>query len=400
METWKKNLYSIWFAQFLTMVGMNLVIPFLPFYIRELGITNEQAVTRWSGIVFAGPFLLSFFMTPFWGNLGDRYGRKLMVVRAILGLALSQFLIAFAPNVQFLLFFRIIQGSISGFIPSALALVSSTTPKEKCGYAIGFLQSSTAAGTVIGPLLGGLLADVLAYRTIFLVTASLCLIAGVIIIKVVKEGPLHKSENSEFRIIDNYKVVFSTINLRLGVLLIFVSQFALMLIQPIFALYIEKFNINPNYISTFTGIAFSILGIFMLISSPLWGRIIDKKGYKIYLPTAVMGAAIACILLGLAKGAYEIILFRAIQGLFMGGVVPSIYSYISRNSNPRRQAGIMSIASSLFMLANLFGPFVGGLIASLIGIQNTFFVSGIVLTITSLYLHNHLNEPTPSDKVL
>lgn len=393
MEIWRKNLYTIWFAQFLTMAGMNLVIPFLPFYVRELGVTDENAVASWSGLVFAGPFFLSLFLTPLWGTLGDKYGRKLMVIRAIIGLGISQILIALSPNVYFLLIFRIIQGAISGFIPSALALVSSTTPNEKSGYAIGLLQSSTAAGTILGPLAGGLLADFLPYKTIFLITAGLCFFAGALIIKIVKENRTPKNEPEYYTVIDNLRFVFVNKNLRHGVTLIFISQLAVMLIQPIFALYIESFKMNKSYISTYTGFAFSILGIFMLISSPLWGRRIDNKGYKKNLPIAFIGASVAYLIQGLINSVFLLITFRAIQGIFMGGIIPSLYSYISKNCNQERRAGIMGIGSSLFVLANLIGPISGGMLASGFGFNIVFFISSFILFIPSLYLLQNLKEP-------
>src|SRR5512144_623288 len=105
MDTWRKNLYVLWGTQFLAMMGMNLVVPFLPFFIRELGVAEPAELARWSGLVFSGPFVLSFIATPIWGNLGDRYGRKIMVVRAIFGLALSQVLIGLSQDVYQLLLF-------------------------------------------------------------------------------------------------------------------------------------------------------------------------------------------------------------------------------------------------------------------------------------------------------
>jgi DHA1 family multidrug resistance protein-like MFS transporter len=154
MELWRKNLYILWGTQFLAMVGMNLVVPFLPFYIRDLGVSDPDELARWSGLVFAGPFFLSFVATPLWGALGDRYGRKMMVVRALFGLALSQALIGLSQNVIQLFLFRILQGGISGFIAASLALVSTSTPRQHTGYALGLMQSSSAGGMVLGPFVG------------------------------------------------------------------------------------------------------------------------------------------------------------------------------------------------------------------------------------------------------
>jgi len=155
MELWRRNLTILWATQFLAMVGMNLVVPFLPFYIRELGVSDPDSLARWSGVAFAGPFFLSFLTIPIWGALGDRYGRKIMVVRAIFGLALSQALIGFAQDPMQLVLFRMVQGAISGFVASSLALVSTGTLREHIGYALGFMQSSTAGGMVLGPFVGG-----------------------------------------------------------------------------------------------------------------------------------------------------------------------------------------------------------------------------------------------------
>ncbi len=398
MEIWRRNLYIIWFAQFLAMIGMNLVVPFLPFFIRDLGVTEGDSVTRWSGLVFAAPFLFSFFFTPFWGVMGDKYGRKLMVVRAIFGLAISQLLIGFSPNVEFLLFFRIIQGAISGFIPSALVLISSTTPKNKTGYAIGILQTSTAAGTVVGPLIGGFLADFTDYRTIFFITASLCFIAGMMIVKYVKEDFLPRvSTQINMTLRDNYKYVLKSSRLTKGIGLIIITQMAFALIQPIFALYIETFEINPNYISTVTGVSYSIVGIFLVVTSPFWGKLNDHKGYRKNLTITTLGASCAYVLQGFAGSAIQVIIFRAIQGAFMGGILPSLYSYVSKTTESDRRAGVMGIASSFFILANLIGPLIGGMSGSIIGIQRVFFISGLFLFISSIFIFKSLTEPTVSE---
>ncbi len=190
------------------MMGMNLVVPFLPFYIRELGVTNPEDVATWSGLVYAGPFFLSFFFTPLWGIMGDKYGRKTMTVRAIFGLAISQALIGLSPNVEMLLIFRMVQGIISGFIASALALVSANTPREKSGYAIGVLQTATSSGTVIGPLIGGSLADMFGYRPLFFIVAGFCTIAGIVIVRYVQETNEERiSSISLHSIVENYKVL-------------------------------------------------------------------------------------------------------------------------------------------------------------------------------------------------
>ena len=142
MELWQRNLYSLWFAQFIAMLGLSMIIPFLPFYVRELGVTGKEAVKIWSGFIFSAPFMVSAFLQPLWGVLGDRYGRKPMVVRAMLGLALANFLMGFAQNALQLLILRLFQGILSGFVAPSLALMASCAPREKTGQALGTLQTA------------------------------------------------------------------------------------------------------------------------------------------------------------------------------------------------------------------------------------------------------------------
>jgi len=384
IEPWRRNLYIMWASQFIAMIGMNMVVPFLPFYVRDLGVSTHEDVVRWSGLVFSGPFLFSFFLTPVWGNLGDRYGRKLMVVRAIFGLALSQILVGLSQNVEMLFFFRMLQGALSGFVPAALALVSANTPKENSGYALGLLQTATASGVVIGPVVGGPLADALGYRLTFFIVAALCLVAGLLIVRLVKDEPVRANEIESWpMLLSNYRHAFRSRRIRLALGIIFLSQMAVLMIQPIFALYIESLEPNKDYLATIAGAIFSVAGIFMVISSPWWGKRNDVGGYRTNLIIAITGTAIAYAAQGLVTQSYQLIFLRALQGFCMGGILPTLYSYISKNSSLLRRGGIMGIAASFTILANMVGPAVGGYIAAHVGLRDNFFVTGGVLAITA-----------------
>ena len=219
------------------MVGMSMVIPFLPLYIKELGITDPNDLKRWSGLVVSGVFVTAFIVTPLWGWLGDRVGKKKMVIRAVFGLALSQFLLGLSANVFQLFLFRMLQGALSGFIAAALALVSTNTPKEKSGYAIGFLASSTAAGNVLGPFIGGLLADSFGYRNVFFITSVLCLISGLLIVFLVKETNI--LTNSDRNVFDNYKFVNSHRQIKFAMLTLILAAASISMIQPVFTIFMS-----------------------------------------------------------------------------------------------------------------------------------------------------------------
>ena len=396
MEPWRKNLYILWGTQFLAMMGMNLVVPFLPFFIRHLGVTDPDDLARWSGLVFSGPFMVSFFTTPIWGSLGDRYGRKIMVVRAIFGLAVSQVLIGFSQNVYQLFLFRMVQGAISGFIASALALVSTNTPREKIGYAIGLLQSSSAAGMVFGPFVGGLLADLIGYRPIFFVTASLCAVGGFVVLFNVRELSRAGAEGNWSSVLQNYRLMFSDKRLRVVGVALVVGQMSVLMIEPIFALFIESFQTETKYLSTLAGGIFSIAGLFMVVSAPWWGKRNDRTGYKKNLVIALVGVAVAYAGHIVVTSLAQLAVLRALLGFARGGVLPALYALASVYSPPERRGGMMSIASSLTILGNMLGPVVGGLVAGRYGIISSFIANSAMLLVLSFFVWKNLTEaPLP-----
>lgn len=396
MITWRRNLYILWGTQFLAMVGMNLVVPFLPFYIRSLGVTDPDDLSRWSGLVFAGPFFLSIIATPFWGSMGDRHGRKMMVVRALFGLAVSQVLIGIAQDVYQLLLFRMVQGAVSGFIASALALISTNTPKEHIGYALGFIQSSSAGGMVLGPFVGGVLADLVGYREIFYLTALLCAIGGFVVIFLVSEEFTPSRGGTARAVMDNFKLMVTDTRLRVVALTLVIAQMSVLMIEPIFALYIESFESDARFMSTLAGSIFSILGFFMVISAPWWGRRNDRYGYTKNLASALVVVGIAYAGHIIVTNLIQLAVLRAFLGFARGGVLPSLYGLTNIYSPHDRRGGMMAVASSMTILGNMVGPVTGGAIAGQFGIAASFVATSTLLVAAGYMVYRWLPEHAAS----
>lgn len=368
-----------------------MVIPFLPFYIRELGITNQDELEHWSGIVFSGPFILSFILTPVWGMLGDRFGKKTMVMRAIFGLAVSQLLIGFSANVVQLFIFRMVQGAISGFIASSLALVSSSTPKERSGYAIGILQTSISSGTVIGPFIGGIISDMTSYRTVFFVTSALCFISGILVFIIVKE-PERTAVKKVYTVVENYKYVFGKSEILTAMISITFIQISITIAQPVFALFVESITKGTEYISTLTGAIFGTLGIFSVISSPWWGRRNDTKSFKKNIIIAITGAGLAYCLHTFITNPFLLFPVRAFLGFCIGGIIPVLYAYINKNISDERKGGVMGIASSFTLFGNLVGPLLCTLLLLKLPLKYIFLIAGLMLFVNAILIVYNVKE--------
>ncbi len=399
MELWRKNLYVIWVTQFVAMVGINLVVPFLPFFIRTLGVTDHAEVTRWSGLAFAGPFISSFFFTPFWGNLGDKFGRKPMVIRALIGLAASQALVGLSQTVLQLFLFRILQGAISGFIAASLALVSTSAPKNRVGYALGILQSASAGGVVLGPFFGGVLADLIGFREIFFLSAFMCGIGAIAVYYGVHEVRDATDGRKKFTVLENYRLMFSHSQLRLVALGLVVGQISVLMIEPIFALFVESFRSDSAYIATLAGSIFSVTGLFSTLSAPWWGKRNDRKGYKQGLLIGLCLTGVAYFGHNLVTGLLQLAILRAMLGFARGGVLPALYSLTNQHAPPERSGGMIAIASSMTVLGNMLGPVIGGYIASHFGLRSVFLVNSTLVFLVALLIWKKLDNPKkPADQ--
>lgn len=379
--SWKRNLFFIWISQFLTMLGMSSIVPFLPLFIRELGVTGVDETASWSGWVFAGPFFISLFMTPVWGSLGDKYGRKLISIRAVIGLGIAQVLIGLAQSPTQLLMFRFIQGGLSGFSPAAMAMVAANTPEEKNSYALGLLQTATATGTVIGPLIGGVLADLVGYRIVFFIVATLLIITGIFFSIYVKEEKRSSANQRRYTLLENAKFIVQKKELRYFIYLIFLTSFAFAFIRPIFVLYVEDLVTSQKFFTTITGVLYGITGFFTAIAAPLWGKYAQKTGIRTVIIYASILTGAMYFLHVFVPDAYFLAPVRAALGFGYGGLLPVMFASISSFTPENRKSGVMGLGSSAQIFGNMLGPSISGISVALAGIKFPFLISGFTFII-------------------
>jgi DHA1 family multidrug resistance protein-like MFS transporter len=383
MTYWKKNLFIVWICQFLAMIGMSSLVPFLPLFVRDLGVTDLEDTALWSGLVFAGPFFISFFLTPIWGSMGDKYGRKIMTLRAVFGLALAQVIVGFSQNVTHLFLGRLLQGALSGFLPAAMALVASNTPEEKTGYALGLLQSSTAAGTVLGPLIGGVLSNVLGFRSVFFCVAGLLFITGILLIIFVKEE-FQSDRNKRYSFLKNWNYLLKHKILFTSAVLITLTALGFSFVRPIFVLYVETMNISADVLPVITGALYSIMGIVSTFSAAWWGKRIEKNGIKKNLITASIITGITYAAHSIVFNPVALIPIRVILGFGFGAMFPLLFTSISNNISSERRGGVLGVASSFQILGNMTGPLIGGYAVGFLGLRTSFLLTGAVYLLITI----------------
>lgn len=396
-ETWQINLYVLWFGQFLVNAGMTMITPFLSLYLaQDLGVTGD-AVGVWAGIIFSANFMTSFLFQPLWGSLSDKYGRKIMLLRSGFGMAIVITLMGFAQTPWQLLLLRLLNGTISGFNPASISLVSGTTPKKRMGFAMGLMQSGSVAGTILGPLIGGALADWIGFRPIFYVIGALLFLASLLALFLVRENfdreeAAHKPQVSTM---DGLKDLVKVPQLPALFTVTFLIQFAMISPMALLPLYVEKLHGTAVNIAFWAGVVSAVTGISNMIASPVLGKLSDRVGAHRILTYALIGASLFLIPQAFVGSVWQLILVRFLMGVFMGGLLPSVNALIRSYTPDGKESRAFGFNSSTLALGNMTGSLIGGFLAGYIGIEGLFIVSGAMLLINTVWVRFKLYDATP-----
>lgn len=386
MEQWKKNLIVLWFGQFLVMAGMTMIIPFLSLYLQfDLGLTDKHEIGVWAGIIFAGNFVTSFIFQPIWGKMADRYGRKMMLLRSGFGMSIVMVLMGFATNPWHLLLLRMVNGTISGFNPASIALISATTPKNRMGFAMGTIQSGGIAGTILGPFIGGLQADTIGFRPIFYLTGALLFAASLLALFVVKEpfDRMKAAARVQASVIEGFRKLSGIPQLTALFAVTFLIQFAMMSPMTLIPLYVQELHGTTANLAFFAGFVGSVTGLSNLVASPLLGKLSDRIGAERVLGVALVGASLAFIPQALAGTVWQLLIARFILGIFLGGLIPAVNSLIRKYTPDGMESRSYSFNTSTMSLGNMIGPITGGALSGWIGIQGLFLLSAVMLMINA-----------------
>lgn len=387
MESWRRNLYILMVAQFMVMGAMTMIVPFLPLYLGEMGMTDPDQTQLWAGLIFGINFLSAFIMAPIWGTMADKYGRKIMVLRSGFGMGIVIFLTGLATAPIHLFLLRFLNGVISGFIPAATSLVAAITPKEKSGYALGLLQSGAVAGSITGPFIGGALAELIGFRMIFFVTSFFVILATVVVLFAIREEVKPNPKAKENKgLLEGASIVLKERPLLLLFSVGFILQFAMVGPMPQMSLYVSQLGAPGGYVAFFAGLVTAITGIANMTASPLLGRLGDRFSYQHVLFFAMLGAALFYIPHAFVTSIWQLLILRFLLGLCVGGLLPSLNALVRHKAPAGMLSTVFGYSTSATFLGNMLGPITGGFLSGMIGIRGLFITAGVLLIFGAMWL--------------
>ncbi|NIF47967.1 multidrug efflux MFS transporter MdtG [Enterobacter sp. Ap-1006] len=390
---WKRNLAVVWVGCFLTGAAFSLVMPFLPLYVEQLGVTGHSQLNMWSGLVFSITFLFSAVASPFWGGLADRKGRKLMLLRSALGMSVVMLLMGLAQNIWQFLALRALLGLLGGFVPNANALIATQIPRHKSGWALGTLSTGAVSGALLGPLMGGLMADSYGLRSVFFITSLVLFICFVMTLFFIRESftPVSKKDMLHAR-----QVLTSLKNPRL-VLSLFVTtmiiQVATGSIAPILTLYVRDLAGNVSNLAFISGMIASVPGVAALISAPRLGKLGDRIGPEKILIGALVISVLLLIPMSLVQNPWQLGILRFLLGAADGALLPAVQTLLVYNSSSQISGRIFSYNQSFRDIGNVTGPLLGAAVSASYGFRTVFLVTASVVLFNALYSWMTLRQP-------
>ncbi|MED1793655.1 MFS transporter [Brevibacillus nitrificans] len=384
--SWKRNLVVLWVGVFFCSTAYSIAIPFLPIFLHSSLGVNEH-LEAWSGISFGITFLASALISPYWGSLADKYGRKPMLIRSGYSLAVLYFLTYFINDPYLFVVLRIFQGLLAGFVPASIALVATNTPEKHVGYALGVMATSGATGGIIGPLVGGVVSHMWGNREAFLFSGAVVLIAALIATFLVRETNLNRS-GTRSNVREDLRSAIANKSLMSILGLSLIVTMSVMLLEPLLTVYVLQLGASQKDASLSAGIIFAAVGIATVIAAPRWGKLGTKVGYSKILFIGLIGGAVGNLLQFFFTNLYGFGVLRFGYGLFFAAVYPSINAMIVKVTDPEFRGRAFSLNQSSTQIATMLGPVIGGFLGGVIPIRVVFIINGIALLATAILIRS------------
>jgi len=378
---WKWSLYVVAFAQLISATGFSLVFPFLPFYVEFLGTHTHIGIEFWSGMVFSALGLTMMISSPLWGAVADRYGRKPMVVRAMLGGSFIMLLLSFARSAEEVVALRALQGMITGTAAATNAIVAALTPRERVGYAMGVMQTAFWVGISLGPVIGGAVSDIAGYRILFLIASALLFVGGTSVVFGVHEEfvPTETKGHGVFGFAWEWYEVIKTPGIAASFAVRFLGQGSKQLVLPFIPLFAKMLLAGHSNINTLTGLMMSLASAATVLTAIQMGKLGDRIGHKTVLSASLLLSALVYFPQGLSRTGVDLLVLQVLAGAAAGGFGSSLGALLARYSRVGQEGAVYGLDNSTVAASRAIAPMVGAAVASAMGIRWVFVAAGVVL---------------------
>src|ERR1700722_5543207 len=367
---WRLSLWSMVAVQFIMSIAMSIVGPIMPLYLPELGVGSPAAINMWAGVLASATSCVAIFTSPLWGGLADRYGRKIMVLRSTLGIAVFTFLMGMAQGPWQMLALRSGMGALAGFSSASVVMVASSVPERRMGYSLGWMSTGQLVGSLVGPLAGGGIADLTgSYRLPFYFAGVICFGGFLMTLFFVPERftPPDASK-AKPSLLSGFRLVVASGGLMAVIMVMMMGQFATQAVLPVITLYVREILGPRPDIAALGGLAFSATGLAGVLAVPFLGKRSDRIGYRRTLLICLFGAALFTLPMALPLGYWAFVMERFGLGLFVGAVLPVSNAMVGRLTQPAQRGMAFGVISSAYFIGNTMGPLAGGGIAAAGGI--------------------------------
>ncbi len=383
-----RNVWIITASMTVLAICYTMIIPFLPIYLLELGVPKDD-VALWSGLVFGITFLIAGIMAPIWGKIADNKGKKRMALRAGFAIAVSYVLIGMVSNEYELLLGRAFVGFANGFYPAAMTMVSLSVDEKQVGRALGIFQTGLILGNVVGPFLGGAIESIVGMRPVFYVSGVAVLIATLAVLFFVKEPKLHTDESNEdgrsnqptksTSLREDFKAVQQQPVLIRLLWIFFFMQCAIMMLQPILALYVGDMQGTMEGAAIISGTILSIGGLAGSLTTNIWVRIGERRGYFKTIFYCMLGSGVVLLLQSLPVGIWWFGVLQVLIGSCIVGINPSLSAAVTLNTDPSFRGRMFGMTTTAQQFGSMVGPVFASIVSTYVGISYVFSITGLLL---------------------
>ena len=376
----KRNVIVLIISMFLVSAGYTMVIPFLPLYLSELGVPEEQ-LTLWTGLVFSSCFFVAALMGPIWGKLADTSGTKKMAVRAGILLGFSYLICGLCQNEYHLLAARAFQGFANGFVAAAMAIISVSVQSSEIGVTLGAAQTALVMGGICGPLLGGALSEFIGMRGSFFVSAAFLWIVSLAVIFFVHEPALKGEESTDREktsIKDDISYALKNDHLRELLAILFLLQVTILMIQPVTSLWVRKLMGDSGNVELVSGFIMSSGGLAGALTTALWGKFGQSRGYYAAMFITLSFAGVITIAQSIPSSIIGFGICQFLVGCFVIGINPSLNAALVKYTPSSFRGRVFGLSNTAQQFGNMIGPILASFVSMTGSIREVYIAAGVI----------------------